>query len=156
MKKTKYNKGGLTASGNNKEGLDLSYNSPKVSASRNTKDNVTSVTVQDEGKSATVTKTPNSTTYGIEVNGKRASYTDGQGHKQLEGGAGKYTGGIGRNDAGDVNAHVGYSGEEYNSRVTRDSRGIGVTLGVKKGSFSGDIGTGPDGKSINLSYKKRF
>ena len=42
MKKTKYNKGGLTGRGNNQEGLDLSYNSPKVSAYRNTKDNVSS------------------------------------------------------------------------------------------------------------------
>jgi hypothetical protein len=64
MKKTKYNKGGLTGRGNNQEGLDLSYNSPKVSAYRNTKDNVSSVTVRDEGKSATVTKTPTSTSYG--------------------------------------------------------------------------------------------
>ena len=34
MKKTKYNQGGLSARGSNEEGLNLSYNSPKVSAYR--------------------------------------------------------------------------------------------------------------------------
>jgi hypothetical protein len=82
MKKTKYNQGGLSARGSMKR-LELSYNSPKVSAYRNTKDNVSSVTVRDEGKSATVTKTPTSTSYGAEVNGKRVSYTDSQGQQKV-------------------------------------------------------------------------
>ncbi len=154
MKKTKYNKGGLTGRGNNQEGLDLSYNSPKVSASRNTKDNVNSVTVRDKGKSATVTKTPTSTSYGAEVNGKRVSYTDSQGHKQIEGGIGKYNAGVGKNSSGDVNAHVGYNGKNYNTRVSKDQRGTSVNVGARKGNFSAEAGKGPDGSSVRLTYSK--
>ena len=154
MKKTKYNQGGLSARGSNEKGLDLSYNSPKVSAYRNTKDNVSSVTVRDEGKSATVTKTPTSTSYGAEVNGKRVSYTDSQGHKQLEGGIGKYNAGVGKNSSGDVNAHVGYNGKNYNARVSKDQRGTSVNVGARKGNFSAEAGKGPDGSSVRLTYSK--
>ena len=50
MKKTKYNKGGLTGRGNNQEGLDLRYDSPNVSASRNTNQDSKSITVRNKDK----------------------------------------------------------------------------------------------------------
>jgi len=108
MKKTKYNQGGLSARGSNEEGLDLNYNSPKVSAYRNTKDNVSSVTVRDKGKSATVTKTPYSTTYGLDINGNKISYTDSQGYRQITGSKGNWGASVGKDSQDNTNASITY------------------------------------------------
>jgi hypothetical protein len=173
MKKTKYNKGGLTGNlrGNTESGVDYELNSEYVTVrgqgkgdssnlatsprdNTGTNNRLNSVIVRDRGNSVTVTKTPTSTFYGAEVNGKRVSYTDSQGHKQLEGGAGKYNAGIGKNSSGDVNAHVGYNGKNYNARVSKDQRGTSVNVGARKGNFSAEAGKGPDGSSVRLTYSK--
>ena len=110
MKKTKYSEGGLTGRGNNQEGLDLRYDSPDVSVSRNTNQDSKSITVRNKDKSASDSESPQGKQYGLTTNGVSVNINKGNwGDKSASVSKGNWRASAGKDSQGKTNASVTFS-----------------------------------------------